>query len=277
MRRIFIIVFLLLCSFSLRAGNIVQKRDTVAMYLPNTRIVNRNMKTSCFGHKGEFFLGITASHGNLSTEDAELLVFLDNINLSGKITTIKPQIGYLYSRNHLVGFRFGYSFIDASLGNLDLDLGEANDVSLNLSGIKFRNKSFSYALYHRSYLPLDRKGRIAVFAEFDLKYQYGKTQFMQEATESKSGSFTISKNDKVKLTFMPGMAVHILPNVTAQLAIGLGGAQYAHVDQYDENGLKTGSRDFYKFSFKLLLSELHFGLTFHMGGKKHRETSYGMK
>ena len=258
--RYFILLMLLLLGTELAAAQ--------SFSMPRTRRIDREINTpqNTFGYKGEYMLGLTASYGTISSEDSDFLVYLANMNIEGAITTVKPFFGYFYRDNRCVGLRLGYQYVDGSLGNLDLDLGEQNDISLNISGMELRNDSYSVAAFHRAYVAIDPKGQFGLFAEVEGAVQFGTNEFINAAGEDVR--YTKSENLKLKLSFNPGLAVYIFPSVCATVSVGLGGAQYTRIKQFDELGNPTGSREAGKLRFRLNVADIHFGMNIHLWSKK---------
>ena len=90
------------------------------------------------------------------------------------------------------------------------------------------------------------------------------------ANEDSAWKVTKSDNFQVKLSFNPGVAVYIFPNVCGTLSFGLGGIQYNKVNQKDENGNSVGSREASKMRFRLNLADINIGVVIHMWDKKKR-------
>ncbi len=231
------------------------------------RHIDRQINSGAkFGYKGEYTVGITASYGTLSSEDSSFWVFLDNMNIDGTLTTVKPFVGYFYRDNRCVGARFGYQYMDGNLGNIDLDLGEQNDIALSLAGMQMRNNSYSASIFHRSYLAIDRKGQFGLFAEIEASAQFGSGEFVNGA--GSTPKYTRNKNMKFELGFNPGIAAYVFPNVCTTVSIGLGGVRYTSIKQYDEAGNNIGSRDASKMQFKLNVANINFGMVLHLWSKK---------
>lgn len=233
----------------------------------NPHYIDRGINSgSVFGFKGEYMIGLTASYGTIASEDSNMWVYLDNINVDGAITTVKPFFGYFYRDNRCVGVRLGYQYLNGNLGNLGLDLGEQNDISLSLSGMQLQNNSFSVAAFHRSYVAIDNKGQFGLFAEIEGSAQFGNGEFMNGSGEEPK--FTKSDNLKLGIGFSPGIAVYIFPSVCATVSIGLGGVTYTSIKQFDEVGNEIGSRHASKMQFKLNIANINFGMTMHLWNKK---------
>ena len=237
-------------------------------FWPQIHRVDRqiNRTETSFGYGGEWFMGMTASYGTLTSEDSEFMVFLDNINLKGAVTTLKPFFGYFYRDNRAVGLRLGYQYIDGELGNFDFDLGEQNDISLSISGMHLRSSSYSVGAFHRAYVALDPKGRFGLFSEIEAKAQFGTSEFLNESGEELK--YTEGRSMKLKVGFNPGVAIYIFPQVCATVSVGLGGLQYATVRQYNAAGEQVGSRQATKMQFRLNLAEINFGMVIHLWNKQ---------
>ncbi len=236
-------------------------------FLPVRKRIDREIDKISYVYKGEVMLGLTASYGTLSAEDADFLVILDNINATGTIATVRPSIGYFYRDNRCVGMRFGYTHINGKIDPAGrFDLGDSNDVATDIPYLSTKSDNFSFGFYHRTYAGLDPAGRFGLFAELELTMSTGNSEFTYENDgELKS---TFSENMQARFSFNPGAAVYIFPNVCATLSFGLGGLQYSYVTQKDAEGNKIGSRSASKMRFRLNLAAISIGMNIHLWGKK---------
>ena len=240
-------------------------------FLPTRRRMDREINKLKFAYKGEVMMGLTASYGTPSSHDTDIMLLIDGINADGSIATVKPFIGYFYSDNHCLGVRFGYRHMGGSLDNARYDLGESNDLSGAIPKLDINSDNYSFGIFHRSYAGLDPKGRFGLFAEFELSLATGTSKFSyQQNTSSDEMKTTHSDNTQLKLSFNPGAAVYIFPNVCATVSFGLGGIQYNSVTQKDENGKKTGSREASNMRFRLNVAAINFGMTVHLWDKKKK-------
>lgn len=244
------------------------RQQTSQRFLPTHRRIDREIDKLKFAYKGEVMMGLTASYGTLSSDDTDILVILDNINASGSITTIKPYIGYFYRDNHCLGVRFGYRRLSGTLDNIDVDLGASNDLDIDIPYLDTSSDNYSFGIFHRSYAGLDSKGRFGLFAEFELSMSIGSSEFAHERGDVIKRVY--SDNMQVKLSFNPGAAVYIFPNVCATISFGLGGIQYTKVKQKDAQGNEIGTRDASKMKFKLNIAAINIGMTVHLWDKKKK-------
>lgn len=280
MKRFIITTLLIAATFAAQAEESISVAQSAETNATNTTIsaerigvkqakkprIDREVNKHKFVFKGETMMGLTASYGTIDTEDTNIGLLLDELNIEGNIVSIKPFVGYFYRDNNCIGVRFGYSQTNGSLNNAAINLGEQSGISVGISDIHYHDNSYALGLFHRTYVPLDRKGRFSVFAEWELSGSMGKSQFSFGAAEQKDWS--VSKTYKANLSFSPGLAVYIFPNVCASVSLGLGGLKYNHIRQEDGEGNFTGSRDFSKLQFRLNLADINIGVNVHLWSKK---------
>ena len=247
----------------------VRERSRFRQFLPRRRRIDREIDRGHFAYRGEVILGLTASYGTLSSEDTDFLAILDNINLHGTLATVKPFFGYLYRDNRCIGLRLGYQYLKGDLGNIDLDLGEQNDVSLNIADMLLESTSYSVGIFHRSYVGLDPKGRLGLFSEVEASLTSGTGKFLNGSGEDLKATY--SDELRCSLTFNPGMAIYIFPNVCATVSGGLGGFHYTSIKQHDAEGNRTGSRRASKMRFRLNIADINFGVVIHLWDKKRQQ------
>lgn len=237
-------------------------------FLPTRRRIDREINKIKFAYKGEVMMGLTASYGTLSSDDTDFMIVLENINASGTVATVKPFVGYFYRDNNCIGVRFGYQHVGGSLNDVKFDLGETNDMSFDIPYLDASSDNYSFGLFHRSYAGLDPKGRFGLFAEFELSFSTGSSEFAYKSDGVTKRTY--SDNTRIQLMFNPGAAVYIFPNVCATLSFGLGGVQYTSVTQKDAQGNKIGSRKASNMKFKLNIAAINIGMTIHLWDKKKK-------
>lgn len=239
-------------------------------FLPTSKRIDREIGKLKFVYKGELMMGLTASYGTLSSDETDLMLVFDNIKADGTIATVKPFIGYFYRDNNCIGIRFGYTHMGGTLDNADFDAGENNDLSGQLPYVDLQSNEYSFGIFHRSYAGLDPKGRFGLFAEFELALATGRSNFAYDPDHNEDGAPNRTFNNKtqVKLSFNPGAAVYIFPNVCATISFGLGGIQYTNITQKNAEGKKVGSRKASNMRFRLNIAAINIGMTIHLWDKK---------
>ena len=251
-------------------ASVVVRKDSAFVekhrFLPTAKRIDRRIDRNKFAYKGEVALGITASYGTISSDDTDMMLILDHINLDGTMAQVNPFVGYFYRDNNMVGLRLGYRHIGMGLGNLEVDLGSQNDLDISLDNMDYSGNAYSFGLFHRSYTGIDPKGSFGLFAELELSGMIGRSDFSYLSGDTPKS--THSKSFKMNISFNPGVAVYIFPNVCGTLSFGLGGFQYSKIDQTDQDG-KTGSRTASKMRFRLNLANINVGMTVHLCNKKN--------
>ena len=253
------------------------KRDTTKVVrnskgLIQINRVDRAIDRNVFAYQGEWICGISASYGTLTSNDSDIALIIENLNLGGSIASVKPYFGYFYRNNLAIGARLGYTRMSGHFDNANINLSNfINDIEFSTEGIGLNSLSnaYSFAIFHRAYLPLDRRGRFGVFGELELEGSYGRSNFGFMFNDTWYTS--ISDNYKVRFNFNPGVAAYIFPNVCATLSFGLGGLQYNHIKQFDDKMEMTGSRNFSKLRFRLNITEINIGVTVHLWSKKNEQ------
>ena len=249
-------------------------------FLPTRTRTNRGINQGVYAYKGEVMLGLTVSYGNLASDNTDYYLVLDQLKLNGAIVQVNPYIGYFVANNHALGLRFGYTHINGSLGNASINLGESMDLGdLSFGGIGLQSDNYSFGLFHRAYVPLDKKGRFGLFSEFELLAQTGSqtitiTKPNKENADGSitEGSVTENHSDtfRAKFNFSPGLAVYVFPNVCATVSVGIGGLQYNSVKQRDAAGAVTGSRWNSQMRFRLNVADIRIGVNVHLWNNKKK-------
>ena len=78
--------------------------DTVSMIIPERNFgrYDRGLFNYLFIPKGKWAFGLTASYGELNTDDIQVLSILENVDFKGKIYSIKPSISYFFKNNQSI-------------------------------------------------------------------------------------------------------------------------------------------------------------------------------
>lgn len=122
-------------------ASLVVRRDTVFVekhrFLPTAKRIDRRIDRNKFAYKGEVAVGITASYGTISSDDTDMMLILDHINLDGTMAQVNPFVGYFYRDNSMVGLRLGYRHMGVGLGSLEVDLGSQNDLDIALDNMDY--------------------------------------------------------------------------------------------------------------------------------------------
>lgn len=240
-----------------------------AKFLPTRQRIDRKIGQNNFVYKGEVMLGLTASYGNLRADNSDIMLLFDNLNIGLRTATVKPFFAYAYRDNLAVGFRFGYEQIAGEVGNLDLNIGLIADMeNMGIANMGLRNESFSWSLFHRNYIGLDRRGTVGVIMEAELLCKTGTTSIWSGSGDERTKSD--SRNFAARLNFNPGLAIYVMPQVCVTVTVGVGGLYYNNIRQFDMSGVETGRRDRSGLSFKLNLADIQVGIVAHLWKSKNK-------
>ena len=281
MKKIFILLtalFVVALPQTAEAQSLLFGRDSVrASKHPRSpfRInrIDREINKNVFAYKSEWMCGIAASYGTLSSADSDIALVIENLKLGGSIVSVKPYFGYFYKNNLSIGARFGYTHMAGNFDGANINLGNfINGIEFGTEGIalNYLSNAYSFAIFHRAYVPIDKRGRFGVFGELELEGSYGRSKF--GFMYNNEWSTSVSDTYKVRFNFNPGLAAYIFPNVCATVSFGLGGLQYNHIKQFDANMNPTGgTRNFSKLRFRLNIAEINIGVTVHLWSKKNEQ------
>lgn len=259
------------CAVSSRAQTIVRKselvpdsvqqviigNDTVDIILPekNYGRFDRSLRNYIFIPRGKWGLGVTASYGELQTEDIQVLSLLKDFNFKGKMYSVKPYIQYFIRHNQAVGLKFDYSRGIADLGKLAVDFDE--DLSFTLADVSYYQQSLAVSAFYRAYVGLDPSGRFGIFNETDLSFGSGSSRFKRlYNSEPKDTRTTITQG---ALNFSPGVCIFIQDYVSFNISFGVFGVKWRKEHQVTD-GIDEGSRVTSGANFRFNLFNINFGI-----------------
>lgn len=240
---------------------VVWKGDTIPMKLRTRNFgrYDRGLFNYLFIPRGRWGFGLTASYGELSTDDLEIFDLLSDIDIGAHIFSIKPYLEYTIRNNISVGMRFGYTSGKASVGSLKVDIDE--DMNFNLHDIMYRSESYSAAVFFRQYVGLARRSRFGIFNEIELSFSSGNSDFTRPYGGVLRNTHTTYNN--IGLNFSPGVSVFMMKNAAFNLSFGVFGFSLKNEHQYEE-GVSVGNRTTSGANFRFNLFNLNFGIALHI-------------
>ncbi|MCM1066283.1 MAG: hypothetical protein NC418_01760 [Muribaculaceae bacterium] len=265
-------VIVLTLGSAARAQEIVRKRDrvpsdsieqvvvagdTVDIVLPERNFgrFDRGLFNYIFIPKGKWAFGITASYGELRTEDLQLLSLMDNLDFKGKMYSINPSIAYFFRSNQSLGMKFTYNRGVADLANLGVNFDE--DLNFSIRDVSYYQQSFAVAAFYRAYVGLDTRGRFGIFNETALSFGSGSSRFKRIYNEEPKDTRTITTQGA--LNFSPGVCVFIQDYVSFQVSFGVFGINWKKESQTTD-GVYDGSRVTSGANFRFNIFNINFGL-----------------
>ena len=275
MKRILIILALVLgpvsasIAASVGADRVSSKSDTTAsakkkrkptlvlgkrIARDTTNVSHRSLRTHLIVPRHDWQIGMAASYVNLSADNSEFLLLLNNSNAYLSLAKISLNGAFAYSDNHAVGIRLQYTNGNCAVDAATLDL--LGNFSYDIKDIKAKTFSYSGTVFNRSYVGLDSRGRVGVFLDTGIGYTKSRSDINMSA-----GTYTV--NNKVSLSLSPGIVYFPMNTISVFAFISLADISYNNSKGYS-NWSFTGERNFFRAQARLDLLSVSFGLSVHL-------------
>lgn len=231
--------------------------DTVSIIIPQANYgrYDRGLYNFLIVPRGQWQFGLTASYGEISTKDVQILSLLKDFNFTGKLYSLNPTVSYFFNNNQSLGLRFSYSRGEIDLAGLSVDIDD--DMNFTLSDVNYYTNSYTGSLFYRYYVGLSNQKRFAVFNEVDLGFGSGSSRFQRLYNSEVRDTRTMTT--KIGLNFSPGVCVFIMDNVCFNISFGVFGLHVTHEKQVT-NGTVEGKRTSSGANFRFNLFNINFGL-----------------
>ena len=217
---------------------------------------DRSILNYRFIPKSKWIGGITFSYANFESDDSRLLFSLfQNFDCNARTLSVKPFVGFALKDNVVLGLKFGYNHTSGRLDNISL---QVDDIDFSMRDMKYTEDTYSFALFHRSYVGLDSDRRFGLFNETSIGYNRGNSRFNrlyngeQKSTEGTLHEITVGIN--------PGLCVFIMENVSAEVSFGVAGFKYRSERQTNELG-EVGKMRNSGANFKINILNINIGIT----------------
>ena len=250
---------ILTACLMMAAANVFAQSSAIVLgkeVMPKDTTKERRFKKHLIAPKGEWQCGLSVMYVDLSTNNSEYMLLLQGLDANASMLRLAPECAYTYAPNRAIGARFQYTNINGMVDSATADL--LGNLSLSVNEINAQSRSMGGSIFHRTYVGLDNKGRVGIFWDYILGYTRSKTQFYTGADSS-----SYSLNNKMSLSFAPGIVYFPMNNISIQACVSLAGLSYNTVQAF-EQGVVTGSRQAWKAYASLSILDLSFGLTVHL-------------
>ena len=236
---------------------VVVGNDTVNVIIPERNLgrFDRGLFNYIFIPRNKWGFGITASYGELNTDDVQVLSILKDVHFNGKMYSIRPYLSYFIRNNQSVGLKFNYNRGIADLGRLAVDFDD--DLNFTLRDVSYYQQSFGIGAFYRNYVGLDHNGRFSIFNEVELGFSSGSSRFRRLYNSEPRDTRTTST--EVSLNFSPGVCVFIQEYVSFNVSFGVFGLKMRNEKQLT-NGIDEGSRFTSGANFRFNIFNINFGL-----------------
>lgn len=249
----------MLASVSLFAKDEVKERETIVLggeIMPKDTTKNRRFKNHLIAPKGEWQCGLSVMYMDFSSSNSELMLLVQDLDANASMIRLAPEAAYTFAGNHAVGARFQYTNINGMVDSATADL--LGNLSLGIPNVNALSRSMGGSVFQRTYVGLDKNGRVGIFWDYIVGYSKSKTEF---SAGNPSGAYSI--NNKASLSFAPGFVYFPMNNVSIQACVSLAGLSYTNVKAFQEGKL-VGMRQAWKAHASLNILNLSFGLTVHL-------------
>lgn len=205
--------------------------------------------------KGMWAASLTASYGEISTDNLEMLSVLSDVNISGHIFSIKPAIHYFIRDNIALGARLSYTEGKAGIETFSVDMDE--DLNFALKDVSYHTESYQAAITLTRYLGLSPRSRFSLTNEVELGFASGNSDFRRPygGVVKETHSTTM----KASLTYSPGVSVLMMKNVSFDLSFGAFGL-FLKSERQTTDGVKGGTRTTSGANFKFNIFNINFGI-----------------
>jgi len=236
---------------------VVVGNDTVNVIIPERNLgrFDRGLFNYIFIPRNKWGFGITASYGELNTDDVQALSILKDVDFNGKMYSIRPYLSYFIRNNQSVGLKFNYNRGIADLGRLAVDFDD--DLNFTLRDVSYYQQSFGIGAFYRNYVGLDHNGRFSIFNEVELGFSSGSSRFRRLYNSEPRDTRTTST--EVSLNFSPGVCVFIQEYVSFNVSFGVFGLKMRKEKQLT-NGIDEGSRFTSGANFRFNIFNINFGM-----------------
>ena len=236
---------------------VVVGNDSVNVIIPERNLgrFDRGLFNYIFIPRNKWGFGITASYGELNTDDVQVLSILKDVDFNGKMYSIRPYLSYFIRNNQSVGLKFNYNRGIADLGRLAVDFDD--DLNFTLRDVSYYQQSFGIGAFYRNYVGLDHNGRFSIFNEVELGFSSGSSRFRRLYNSEPRDTRTTST--EVSLNFSPGVCVFIQEYVSFNVSFGVFGLKMRKEKQLT-NGIDEGSRFTSGANFRFNIFNINFGM-----------------
>lgn len=273
MKRLVILILAVVWIATMRGQQVVRKtlapdnpdahemvivgNDTVPLVISerNYGRYDRGLYNYLFIPKGKWAFGLTASYGELDTEDASLLSIVENVDFSGKIYSVKPFISYFIGGNSSVGLRFNFSRGTADLARMKVDFED--DINFDLHDVSYYTQTYTTSFFYRHYIGLNKSKRFGVFNEVEVSVGTGSSRFKRIYDGELKDTRTVITQGSIN--FSPGVAIFIQEYVAFNVSFGVFGLNFKREHQITDY-VDEGTRFSSGANFRFNIFNINFGM-----------------
>ena len=218
----------------------------------------RNITMQKFVPNGQWIVGSSVSYSQSEQKDYNFLV-IESVSGEGYSFKISPLLCYAFADNMGAGGRFAYKRTLTKINQMDLEIGE--DLNFSLNDVYSLNHSYSGVAMFRNYISLGNSRRFALFAESQLIFEGGQSKFVNGKGEDLTGTF--SKNYSLELGVAPGLVAFINNYTAVEVNIGVLGVHYGHTHQVTDQ-IHIANQSSSSINFRINIFSIGMGIAFYL-------------
>lgn len=231
--------------------------------------IDRGDLNATFIPKGMWMVGATVNYRAWENENQNLLVLKD-LNMDGHTFSLSPAIGYFVANNVALGLRYNYSRNYFYLGNMDLNLGE--DFNISLDDLYYLEQKHQGSFFVRTYMPLFGSKVMGFFSEVRASYAQTSGKNSTGRRDEDLGINTLDGTyetvNAVQLGFTPGLCCFVTDFAAVECSIGVLGIDYKwgkyknlhpDMDEYEYGKSRSGGAN-----FRFNMFSVNIGMTFYL-------------
>ncbi len=240
MKRIFLVVFALLLANTTMA----QKMD-------------RDIKSTVYMPKGQWFVGGTASYFEANGEDYKFLM-IDDLQTKAYTLTGKVQFAYTFTNDIAAGLALDYSRTQVQIDDVSINLSE--DMIFGIEDYYSVRHVYTATAFLRTYLALGESKRFALFNDVRFNFGGGQGKIYNGVGQELVGTY--EKITQMGVTISPGLSAFVTNSMSIEASVGILGVNYNRTEQIT-NQVYQGSFETVSANFKVNLFSIQLGMSFY--------------
>ena len=239
-----------LLAISVTAG--AQKRER------KIKRIDRGVQEKVFIPKGQWLAGGSVSYSEHEEDNLNFLVLKD-VEGKGYNFKVSPYVGYFFADNMAAGFRFAYNRTYLDMPNLQLNLGD--DLNISLEDLYYLQHRYDVSGFLRTYMPIGNSRIFGLFNELRLSYGYSTGKNSTGSGTEYDGTF--EKANHLQIGIAPGLTAFVTNYAAVEVSMDIMGFDFKWEDQ-KTNQVETGKRRTSSGNFKIDLFSINIGMTFYL-------------
>lgn len=209
--------------------------------------------------KGTWSIGGSAGYTQHINDDYQLAI-VQGIDTKGYSVSFSPSFCYMIGENSGVGLKGTYK---RGLFNI-LDAGmSVADITLSVKDYYNERENWNVAGFYKMFIPVDKGGRLSLFAEIQLGGGYGRVKVIDGHNPVTGIKGTWEEHSKIFLGVNPGASFFLTNHLAMEMSLGIFDVSYSWANQ-SHNQVWSGKRGITDASFCINPLAIGLGLYFYL-------------